>query len=45
MIEPDTRVWAAGEAGAMQRIRRHLFEERNLPRSRASIRGYWKVRG
>jgi NADPH-dependent ferric siderophore reductase len=36
------RVWAAGEAAAVQRIRRHLFEERGLPRPRATIRGYWK---
>jgi NADPH-dependent ferric siderophore reductase len=31
-----------GEAAAMQRIRRHLFEDRGLPRSQASVRGYWK---
>jgi NADPH-dependent ferric siderophore reductase len=37
-----TRVWAAGEAAAMQTIRRHLFEERQLPRARATVRGYWK---
>jgi NADPH-dependent ferric siderophore reductase len=36
------RVWAAGEAAAVQRIRRHLFEERGLPRAQASVRGYWK---
>jgi NADPH-dependent ferric siderophore reductase len=36
------KVWAAGEAAAMQRIRRHLFEERGLPRSMATVRGYWK---
>jgi len=41
-LDPGTRVWAAGEAGAMQRIRRHLFEDRGLPRARASVRGYWK---
>jgi len=41
-IDNDTRVWAAGEAAAMQRIRRHLFETRNLPRSRTTVRGYWK---
>jgi NADPH-dependent ferric siderophore reductase len=41
---PDgTHVWAAGEAAAVQRIRRHLFEERGIPRSRTSLRGYWKV--
>lgn len=41
-IAEDARVWVAGEAAAVQRIRRYLFEERNLPRSRASVRGYWK---
>jgi NADPH-dependent ferric siderophore reductase len=40
---PDARVWAAGEAAAMQRIRRHLFEERGLSRRSAVVRGYWKV--
>ena len=39
---PGTRVWAAGEAAAVQRIRRHLFEERGLPRSQTTVRGYWK---
>lgn len=41
-IDPDGRVWAAGEAAAMQRIRRHLFEERGLTRRQATVRGYWK---
>ena len=41
-LDGDTRVWAAGEAAAMQRIRRHLFAERGLPRSHAVVRGYWK---
>lgn len=41
-LAPGTRVWAAGEAAAMQRIRRHLFEERGLPRTQAVVRGYWK---
>jgi len=36
------RVWAAGEAAAVQRIRRHLFEERGLSRSQTTVRGYWK---
>jgi NADPH-dependent ferric siderophore reductase len=35
-------VWAAGEAAAMQRIRRHLFEHLGVPRSHAVVRGYWK---
>ena len=42
LIGDDTRVWAAGEAAAMQRIRRHLFEARDVPRPRTTIRGYWK---
>jgi NADPH-dependent ferric siderophore reductase len=42
-LPPDTRVWAAGEAAAMQRIRRHLLDERQLPRSETWIRGYWKT--
>jgi NADPH-dependent ferric siderophore reductase len=37
-----TRVWAAGEAAAVQRIRRHLFQDRGLPRTQTSVRGYWK---
>jgi NADPH-dependent ferric siderophore reductase len=41
-IPPGTRVWAAGEAAAMQRIRRHLFDERGVPRGNTSVRGYWK---
>lgn len=42
-IEPGTRVWVAGEAAAVQRVRRLLFEERGVPRSHASVRGYWKA--
>jgi NADPH-dependent ferric siderophore reductase len=41
-LSPDDRVWAAGEAAAMQRIRRHLLDERGMPRSRTWVRGYWK---
>jgi NADPH-dependent ferric siderophore reductase len=40
---PAARVWCAGEAAAMHRIRTHLFKERGLPRSQATVRGYWKV--
>jgi NADPH-dependent ferric siderophore reductase len=36
------RIWAAGEAAAMQRIRRLLTETRNFPRDQATVRGYWK---
>ncbi len=38
----DAKLWVAGEAAAVQRIRRHLFQERGLPRTQASVRGYWK---
>jgi NADPH-dependent ferric siderophore reductase len=41
-IGPDTKVWVAGEAAGVQRIRRHLFEERGLTRTQAAVRGYWK---
>ena len=42
-IDPDTRVWAAGEAAAVQAIRKHLFDVRGAARSQTTIRGYWKV--
>jgi NADPH-dependent ferric siderophore reductase len=35
------RVWVAGEAAAVQRIRGHLAEA-GVPRSHAVVRGYWK---
>lgn len=38
----ETYVWIAGEAAAVQRVRRHLFAEREFPRAQATIRGYWK---
>jgi NADPH-dependent ferric siderophore reductase len=41
-IAPGERVWAAGEAAAVQRIRRHLFEERGMARPHTTVRGYWK---
>jgi NADPH-dependent ferric siderophore reductase len=41
-LVPDARVWVAGEAAAVQRIRRYLFEERGIPRAQTSVRGYWK---
>ena len=41
-LDAGTRVWAAGEAAAVQRIRKHLFEERGIPRAHTTIRGYWK---
>lgn len=39
---PD-RVWVAGEAAAVQRLRRHLFDERSLARASVIARGYWKA--
>jgi NADPH-dependent ferric siderophore reductase len=41
-LVPGARVWVAGEAAGVQRIRRHLFEERAKPRAEATVRGYWK---
>jgi NADPH-dependent ferric siderophore reductase len=41
-LGPGTRVWAAGEAAAMQRIRRELFDRREVSRGHATVRGYWK---
>jgi NADPH-dependent ferric siderophore reductase len=41
-LADGARVWAAGEAAAVQRIRRHLFDDRGLPRAQTSVRGYWK---
>lgn len=41
-LAEGTRVWAAGEAAAMQAIRKHLFDERELPRDNCTVRGYWK---
>ena len=41
-LERETLVWVAGEAAAVQRVRRDLFEERGFPRAHAVVRGYWK---
>lgn len=41
-IPDGTRLWVAGEAAAVQRIRRHLFDERGVPRRHSVVRGYWK---
>lgn len=41
-VGAGTHVWVAGEAAAVQRIRRLLFDERGVPRGRATVRGYWK---
>ena len=41
-IPDGWRVWAAGEAAAMFRIRKHLFDSLGLERKHAMVRGYWK---
>jgi NADPH-dependent ferric siderophore reductase len=41
-LTPGVHVWVAGEAAAVQRIRRYLFEERGLSRRQGWVRGYWK---
>ena len=41
-LGPGLRIWAAGEAAAMQRIRSYLFSDVGFPRTRATVRGYWK---
>lgn len=41
-VPAGARVWVAGEAAAVQRVRRHLFDERGLSRAEATVRGYWK---
>ncbi len=41
-LAPGMRIWAAGEAAEMHRIRKILFNERGFPRSHATIRGYWQ---
>lgn len=41
-VDPATRIWAAGEAAAVQRIRRLLFQERGVTRTQAAVRGYWR---
>ena len=43
-LPAGARVWAAGEAAAVQRIRRHLLDERGLPRSETWIRGVLEAR-
>ena len=42
-LAEGVRLWAAGEAAAMHRIRRNLFADRRVPRSAATVRGYWKI--
>lgn len=41
-VPEGARLWAAGEAAAMQRLRHNLLRERGVPRAQVTIRGYWK---
>ncbi len=40
--EGSTAGWLAGEAGTVRALRRHLVEERGLPRSAVEFSGYWR---
>lgn len=42
LAEMPPAIWVAGEAAAVQKIRKHLFDERGMSRSEATVRGYWK---
>jgi len=39
----DLHAWLAGEIDAMRTLRRHLVEERGLPRDRVRAAGYWRL--
>jgi len=41
--DPTTQYWVAGEAAAVQRIRKYLFDDKLVDRSAAVVRGYWKL--
>jgi NADPH-dependent ferric siderophore reductase len=41
-IAEGTRIWVAGEAASVQRIRKHLFDTLGIPRPQTVVRGYWK---
>lgn len=38
----DFYAWIAGEAGVVMRLRRHLLNERGLPRTAITFMGYWR---
>ncbi|MFF1922418.1 siderophore-interacting protein [Streptomyces sp. NPDC058221] len=40
--EGDAAAWLAGEAGTVRALRRHLVEERGLPRTAVEFSGYWR---
>jgi NADPH-dependent ferric siderophore reductase len=41
-VAGGTKVWVAGEAGAMYRVRQYLFDDLGLDRADVTVRGYWK---
>ena len=43
-VSEGTHIWAAGEAAAVQAMRKHFLRTLEIPRERTSIRGYWKSR-
>ncbi|MFR0356705.1 siderophore-interacting protein [Streptomyces sediminimaris] len=36
--------WLAGEAGLVRRMRRHLVDDRGMPKSRIEFSGYWRLK-
>ncbi|GAA1410256.1 hypothetical protein GCM10009639_61100 [Kitasatospora putterlickiae] len=36
--------WVAGEASAVRTLRRHLLEERGVPKASVEFSGYWRHR-
>ena len=42
-IDRGTHVWAAGEAAAMQAIRKELRGRLSVERDHMTVRGYWKL--
>jgi len=41
-VDAHARIWVAGEAASVQRIRNHYFVTHNFPRPHTTLRGYWK---
>lgn len=42
-IGEGTFAWAAGEAGVMRALRRHLRDDRKVDADRIAVRGYWRT--
>lgn len=40
----DPYVWVAGEAGRLKAVRRHLGDDREVPKSNVEISGYWRAK-